>query len=320
MTASGAKEKEKHPHSGVGALLSSVAFTALIFSVAIFLSDEIAEHVRRGLLIAVNVIIPSVLPFLLLGDFCVRFIRFESAAALRRTFDRLFHINGAALPVFVCGILCGFPVGARVAVTMYKNGKISKCECERLISFANNASPGYVICAVGMGLRGSLADGIVLYATMVLSSIVTGALIGINKDKSNISNFISWQSYSFVESVKSASIVCLQISAFVSVFSVAVGLIDRMIGSVIIKAAIIPFLEIGNAAAYLSDLCILSPCVSLALTSFAISFSGLCVGAQTLSIFDKGSDISFKNYLPYKLLQGFIAAGITLAFSIIKGL
>ena len=70
MTASEAKEKEKHPHSGVGALLSSVAFTALIFSVAIFLSDEIAEHVRRGLLISVNVIIPSVLPFLLLGDFC----------------------------------------------------------------------------------------------------------------------------------------------------------------------------------------------------------------------------------------------------------
>ena len=320
MTASGGMEKEKHRHSGVGAFLISAAFTTLIFLVAIFLSDEIAEHVRRGLLIAVNVIIPSVLPFLLLGDFCVRFIRFESAEILRRIFEKLFHINGAALPVFVCGILCGFPVGARLAVTMYKNGKISKCECERLISFANNASPGYVICAVGMGLRGSLADGILLYATMVLSSIVTGALIGINKDKSNISNFISWQSYSFVESVRSASIVCLQISAFVSVFSVAVGLIDRMVGNVVIKALIIPFLEIGNAAAYLSDLCILPRCASLALTAFAISFSGLCVGAQTVSIIDKGSDISFKKYLPNKLIQGGIAAAITLAFSIIKDL
>ena len=139
MTASGGLEKEKHRYSGVGAFLISAAFTALIFLVAIFLSDEIAEHVRRGLLISVNVIIPSVLPFLLLGDFCVRFIRFESAEILRRIFEKLFHINGAALPVFVCGILCGFPVGARLAVTMHENGKISRCECERLIAFANNA-------------------------------------------------------------------------------------------------------------------------------------------------------------------------------------
>lgn len=320
MTVSEAKEKEKQHSSGVCTLLTSVAFTSLIFLVAIFLSDEIAEYVRHGLLISVNVIIPSVLPFLLLGDFCARFIHFECAAIFRRIFEKLFRINGAALPVFICGILCGFPVGAQLAITMYKNGKISENECERLISFANNASPGYVICAVGLGMRDSLLDGFLLYTSMVTSSVITGILIGINKDKSNISNFIMWQKYSFIESVKSSSIVCLQISAFVSVFSVAVGLMDKMIGSIIVKAAVIPLLEIGNAAAYLSDLCIFPPGVSLALTAFAISFSGLCVCAQTLSLIDNESDISFRKYIPYKLIQGFISALIILLSSIIKGL
>jgi sporulation integral membrane protein YlbJ len=320
MTARVAKKTEKHRQTKVGVLLTSVGLVALIFSVAIFLSDEIADHLRRGLNMSATVIIPSVMPFLLLGDVCIRFIRLENSDTLRGIFERIFNVNGAALPVFVCGALCGFPVGARLAIEMYKSGKISKCECQRLISFANNASPGYIICAVGIGMRQSLFEGILLYSSMILSSVITGALIGINKSKSNNSDFISWQRYSFVESVKSSSLVCLYVSAFVSVFSVVVGLIDRLVGSVILKAVLIPFIEIGNAAAYLSDLCILSPSITLALTAFAVSFSGLCVGAQTLSLIDKECNISFVNYIPNKIIQGFIAAVITVIFSIIKGL
>lgn len=320
MTASEAKKKEKRTLAEIPALIASVAFTALIFLAAVFFSDELSKYVAAGLRLSVGVIIPSVFPFLILTDVAMRYIRFERIGFFRRTFERLFHINGAALPVFVCGILCGFPLGARLALMMYENGKISKCECERLMAFANNASPGYVICAVGLGMRSSLKDGITLYIAMIIASVLSGIIFGINKTKSNNSDFISWQSYSFTESIKSGVTVCLHISGFVTVFSIAVGLIDELVTVEWIKAIVIPFMEIGNAAVYLSDLYIIPDLFRLALIAFSISFSGLCVTAQTLALIEKGSDISLASYVPRKLLQGSIAAIIILFLGITKGL
>lgn len=319
MTASEAKKKEKHRPGQIAALFGSVTFTTLIFLTAIFFSDELADYVAAGLSISARVIIPSVFPFLLLTDLAMRYIRFERIGGIRRIFEKLFRINGAALPVFVCGILCGFPLGAKLALTMYENGKISKCECERLMVFANNASPGYVICAVGIGMRGNLKDGVLLYISAVLSSILTGILLGVNKDKSDISHFISWQKYSFTKSVTSAVGVCLNICGFVTVFSIAVGVVNELIKSEIIRMLIIPFMEIGNAALYLSDLYVAPAWITLALTAFSTSFSGLCVCAQTLSLINEKKDISMAAYIPRKLLQGFIAALLIIFFTIIKG-
>ena len=70
---------------------------------------------------------------------------------------------------------------------------------------------------------------------------------------------------------------------------------------------------------YLSDLYIYPRYITLALIAFSISFSGLCVSAQVMSIIGKGSDISMRAYIPRKILQGGIAALISLVISIIKG-
>ena len=320
MTVGKTKKKEKCRYAEISDLAISVIFTALIFSCAIFFSDELAEYVSKGLILSVRIIIPSVFPFLLITEPAVRFIRFERIDGIRRLFERLFHINGAALPVFVCGVLCGFPLGAKLAIMMYENGKISKCECERLVAFANNASPGYAICAVGMRMRGSLTEGILLYISILTSSVIVGILVGINKDNSTDSHFITRQKCSFAESVKSSATICIHITGFVAVFSIAVGAVDHFIRDDVLKAIIISVLEIGNAGIYLSDLCIMPRGVTLALTAFSMSFSGICVCAQTLGLINKGSDISIKKYVPRKLLQGGIAALLVLLCSIAKGL
>ncbi|MBQ8689238.1 MAG: hypothetical protein IJ515_02620 [Clostridia bacterium] len=307
------KEKRRR---GAYALVSSVAFTVIIFSCAIFLSDEMAMLVAEGLMLSVRVIIPSVFPFLLLSDFSMRFIRFEELRFFRTAFEKLFKINGAALSAWVIGIIGGFPIGARLSLMMYENGKISKCECERLIVFANNASPGYVICAVGIGMRGSLRDGALLYCAAVLSSIICGMILGIRKGKTHNTDLIPWQNYIFSESVKDAAAVCLNITGFITAFSIISGLLEKLFGNPYILAFIIPFLEVGNAAVYLSDLYILPEALTLALTGFALSFSGLCVTAQAAALIQRGSDISIKKYIWAKLLQGCISLLLLLFFCV----
>ena len=307
------KEKKRR---GAYAATTSIIFTVLIFSCAIFLSDEMAILVAEGLLLSVRVIIPSVFPFLLLGDLSMRFIRFEELWIFRRVFEKLFKINGAALSVWVIGMIAGFPIGARLALLMYENGKISKCECERLISFANNASPGYVICAVGLGMRESLRDGVLLYCAGVLSSIACGIILGIKKQKTTDMPLIRWQSYDFTVSVKDAAAVCTNVTAFITAFSIISGLLDKLFKNPYVLAFIIPFLEVGNAAVYLSDLCIFSSDVTLALTAFSLSFSGLCVSAQTAALINRDTDISIKKYLSSKLLQGLLSVVIILCISL----
>jgi len=314
MTAKRVKIAHKRKN-GLTSVILSVLFTGLIFLSAIFLSDELAKFVSEGLLLSVRVILPSVFPFLIITDATIRFVKFERIAFFRGAFEKLFNINGGALAVFLAGILCGFPIGARLAITLYDSGKISKDECERLMTFSNNASPGYVICAVGMGMRGSVSEGVILYLSMVLSSVAVGIVSGINHTKSDNLSDILWQNYSFAESVKDAVSVSLNICGFVTVFAIISGLFKKLIKSPVLFAIIIPFLEIGNAGVYLSDLHILEERATLILTSFAISFSGLCVAAQTVSLIKENSGISFGRYVPFKLFGGCISAVLTLLFS-----
>lgn len=288
------------------ALITSLLFTALIFSTTLFLSDDISEFVTKGLMLSVKIIIPSIFPFLIITDIIIRYIQFEKVDVLCRLFQRIFRINGAALSVFVCGILSGFPMGAKLSLSLYENGKISKKECERLMGFSSNASPGYIICAIGGGMLGNLKVGMLLYFITVLSAVITGALLGIKETYTQNTDFVLGQNYSFSETIKSAALVCLNICAFITFFSLVCGMVEKYVGYGLIALLLLPFLEIGAATSYISDLYIYYPLLSFALISFTVSFSGFCVYAQIQSLItDK--NISMGKYTIAKLLQGAVA-------------
>ena len=315
MTAMEAKKKEKHRKREIAALFESVAFTALIFLTAIFFSDELSDYVAAGLKISVRVIIPSVFPFLVLTDASVRFIRFERIGRLRRLFERAFHINGAALPVFVCGVLCGFPLGAKLALTMYENGKISKCECERLMCFSNIASPAYTVSAVGIGILSNFKVGLILYFVSLFSTVATGFLTGIKKRFSRFSGFTEEQNYDLVKSIKKSAAASVNVIFFISFFSAISVIIKLMPISEAIKFIVMPFIEVGSAVKYLSDSCIFSFRLTLAAIAFSLSFSGLSVIMQSLAL-EGAEEISRKKCFLYKLLQGLISFLIILALPI----
>ena len=298
-------------------ILLSAILTAAVFMSAIYLSDELGGYVEDALLLSVRIIIPSIFPFLVLTDIITPYLRFEIITPLRTLFEKTFKINGTAIPIYMCGILCGFPIGAKMAYDAYRRGCLSRDECERLMAFANNAGPGYVISAVGASIRGSVKEGVLLYLSMVASSAITGFIVGINRDKSEYKTFNIEQKYNFIESVRSAAVISINVCAFISTFGIFVGLTKTIIRNEYLSALFVSVLEMGNAALYLASPDLFSPLISLILTSFAISFSGLSVIFQTLSIQEKGVRIDAKAYVTRKLLQGIIAAILTTLFYIL---
>lgn len=298
--------------------LTSPTLALLILLIALFLSDDLARHAVSGFNLALRVILPSIFPFLILTDIAIRFITFENNGSIRNLFERIFKVNKSATSVFICGILCGFPIGAKLALDMYDCGAISKDECERLMAFSNNPSPGYIIASIGINLRGSLADGIILYTATVISAILTGIIISKGK-KASLSQLsvLSNNKFSFVDSVKRAALISLNICAFITTFSIFSGLFKSIAKSDTLLYIFSPFLELSNASTLLSKSPLPSQ-ISLLFIAFALGFNGLCVYAQTKSLVHINLPLSSRHYLSYKLLQGCVSLIITFLIILIR--
>ncbi len=291
-------------------LLRVIPVSAIILSAAaaLLFSDIISNDIREGARLAFNSVIGSTLPFMLLSDLMTGFLHFGRGGFAARIFERVFKINGAAVGAFIFGTVCGFPVGIRAAKALYDRGMLKKDEYERLISFVNLPGAAFVISAVGVGMRGSLIDGVLLYCAMLLSSAVLGVLLGIGRRASSFEGDGECFKYSFSDSVKNGASASLTITAFIALFSAACGLVRHFVKSDIISAVIASFLEIGNAARLISSLDA-DGCTSLCITAFAICFSGISIHQQSVTMFPSEA-VNLRRYYGAKLLQGIIGAAL----------
>ena len=71
--------------------------------------------------------------------------------------------------VFLLGALCGFPVGAIVCERMCASGALDRRDAERLLPFVNNASPAFLLGAVG-NLFGDRRIGVLLFLSQLAAA------------------------------------------------------------------------------------------------------------------------------------------------------
>lgn len=311
MTAKRTKIKYQ-PNTGEKHSVLSAVTTALTLALtlilALFLSEEISLSVKNSLMLCASVIVPSVFPFIVLSDFLYCFSDFASLRTLGDIFERIFKINRAGLYPFVLGILCGFPLGVKCASELYSDGRITRDECERLIGFCNNTGPAFLVCGIGLGLRGNIHDGIALYLATVFSAVLTGVLFSIQKNASHLElQKYERPHFSITRSVKNAGIGSLYICSYITFFSCVAGIIKALFGEGPVFLMTVPFLEVGCATEILSKTELLSDAVSLSASAFAVGFSGFSVHLQALSFISE-SDVKADRYFAMKLIQGIIAA------------
>lgn len=288
---------------------------ALVFFLSLFASDKIAHSVKSALSLCANVIIPSVFPFIVISDFLYAYMYFSPKDLIGGAFEKLFKINRAGLYAFVLGILCGFPLGVKCTSELYKSGKISRDEAERLIGFCNNTGPAFLVSGIGLGLRKNANDGLFLYFVMVLSAVITGIVFSRGRHlQKGCSENLRQNSFSFTASIKNAGVNTLHICSYLTFFACIVGMLRNTIGENYTYLSIIPFLEVGSATSILSKTRLLSPRLSLALSSFAVGFSGFSVHLQALS-FISDTDIRTGMYFIMKLFEGVLSFMLTLIFT-----
>ena len=280
--------------------------------IMILMSSQIKKGIYRGISLCLTSLVPTLFPFFILSDIWSCYFRVNNKSLTSKLFSSIFHINGRAVIAFLCGIVCGFPLGVKTAVDLYNNKCLSKEETETICGFINNPSMAFVISGIGLGIYRDASVGIILYLSVVISAIIIGFAFRPKHKKSLNSDVILGQSFNLVNSIKYAGVASLTVSSYVIFFSGILSPLAFFIDNDIACAIISCFTEISCAVTYIAKASAISTELRLSLTGFALGFSGLSVHLQAFTFMHK--EIRKKKYLLMKLIQGIICSLLTAFF------
>lgn len=288
----------------------------LLFCLLLLLRNaEIAlQYMSQGLTLCAKSIVPALFPFLVLSELIV------GCGLEGRVWDRLlaplcriWRLSRFACGVALLGLLCGFPVGVKCAVTGYDRQMLSKDEAERVIAFSGTPSSAFLIGAVGTALLKNRTVGLILYAAMLLTAILTGVLLGLFQKKAyrieepplSVANSPIALPTLFTQAIRASCFSILLISAYVVFFFTLLGTLSVILSPLSLPQPVTAFLfclfelsgGVHQAAALPSQFS------AALLCAFAAGWSGLSVHCQMLSLSD-GRGFSFFRYLSVRLLMG----------------
>ena len=305
------KEKMTIKNSSITLKKEAISLILLALTVAfgLFLSGEAGEYAKEGMLIAVNCVIPTSFPFMIISDIYVTYGNPENIRILKRGVELLFGLSPYCLAPLICGNIGGFPIGAKMTADCYAMGVITKDEAQRLIPLCNNPSCAFIVGGVGLGILGNIQLGFMLLISVYSATLLCGFLTRKTHSKTDFASVNAEQKYNFVASVKNAGGSCIGIISFISIFSVINGIIKKRIKYAPLLYIISAFSEVTNAVKIFSASSDLPSILSLSLIAFSLGFGGICVGLQS-SVFTVPSGLGMKKYYLIKLLEGILAASI----------
>ena len=107
--------------------------------------EEAFLSAKDGMCLWLNVMIPTLLPFLILTGILLKAGNIpQLLGPLSPFWKHFFGISPAGAYVLILGFLCGYPMGAKLAHDLYINHQISQREGEYLLTFSCNASPAFI--------------------------------------------------------------------------------------------------------------------------------------------------------------------------------
>lgn len=291
-------------------------FLASLFLLAMFFKNSAiaASTVGDALRLCTTTLIPSLFPLMVASELLVLSGAIDQLGAwLSRPCRALFGMEGDAACAVLLGMLCGFPIGTRCAVTLYREGRITEEDFCRVLALSNHPSSAFLLSTVGISLFGSLRLGILLYVTTLLSSLLLqffSHLLGKKKtaEVRHIRPLPSTDPPSFASALSNAvsasATALLSICAFVVFFSALVECLTHLCKGLSLSPTVTAFLfGIFELTGGVSRASLCAPEIAPYLCAFFVGWAGLSVHFQLLYL---TADTGFpkSKYFLRKLAQG----------------
>lgn len=282
-----------------------------------------------------NKVFPSLFPFLILTNIMMSYDGVKIYAKLMGSaLCKPLRLPKQCTFVLIVSVLCGYPLGAKYACDLYEDGKIDLVTLQRLLNIATNASPLFVIGAVGTSMLDSPYLGYMLLISNTLSCIAMGLFMPshqkslnnrvmsfpstANADNKNIGNILK-------DSLDNSIKTCLSVGSFVIIFSVIIRIIksniffDIAIDKIsnilgfsknIIEGFVLGLIEMTNGCNLISSTSI-DMYYKFVIISFMLSFSGFSIISQVYSFIYK-YNVSTSRYIKLKFVQGILSSMISI--------
>lgn len=216
-----------------------IRFPAVVFAAA-----------RRGLLTWWEIVLPSLLPFFIVSELLMG-LGFVAlfGALLEPAIRPLFNLPGSSGFIIAVSYLSGFPLCAVLTSRIRRDRLCTRDEGERLIAFTSNASPLFMLGAVSVGMYRNPALGPLIAGIHYLSNLLCGLFLkfiflspapgskptdtpklGLAAKVESLMRASRLEKQSFGsllgETIQKTSITLLTIGGFITLFSVAIGIME----------------------------------------------------------------------------------------------
>lgn len=259
------------------------------------------EGASGGLLLWYQVVLPTLSPFMI----CTQMVSvLGGMELLMKPFYPLLHgIFGLSLPgayVMLCGLLCGYPLGAKMCSDFCSEGRISREEAAYLLAICNHPSPMFLLGYVRSQLPNHVPPVLLftcLYLPVLPLSLLAGACYR-NRSANPVSGFAEQKPAPFMrrrsleEVIGSTCETMVLIGGYIMLFSILAAWINHLKGLPLpVKAVLAGAAEITSGV---HQVCTLLPAEdTLPLVIGAVAFGGLSGIFQTKSVIRKSASGSF---------------------------
>lgn len=291
-------------------ILKTAVLGACCFALICF-SQSCAQGVKSGIELCLNVLVPSLFPFMTVSGLIVKCGAAKRAEKLFMKPTKLFFgLDGSFAPVVLLSLIGGYPVGAKGISELKKQGA-DNSRCQKAAMLCVCAGPGFLINYVGVFIYGSKRLGIIMYTAQVLSVIIIGVGAKLfyksNKDfyfeakqKSHHISFADALTEAVFDSAKAMFSIC----AYVILFSGITAILQSVAKTEGLSCMTACLLEVCSAVNLMSNK------MTIEAVAFAAGFGGLCVHFQIFSTLN-GIKVNKLLFFTIRIIQGALTALIT---------
>ena len=258
---------------------------------------------REALGLCARSVIPALLPFLVVTDLLLSLCALPTGPL--SGLMALYGLPGCAASALVLGLVGGYPVGARTAAQLYEQGRLTRPEAERLLTFCSNSNPVFLLSVLGGGVFHSLRVGVWLWLIHLAAALVTGLLFrGPRQDRREAPPAVPSDPPAFLPALAGALSrgggAMVSVCACVVCFYVLLTPLRALEG--LVPTALIGLVELFSLVPRLTP-----DAVGLVLASGCGGWGGLSVLAQSAAVL-RDSGLSLRPLVRGKLVQGLLAA------------
>lgn len=287
-------------------IFSTIILTLLLLYLLVF-PKQMAQDTAAGLLLWYKSVVPTLLPFCMISYIIIQSNLYHSVfQKILKALPGQGQRRPEVLYPLCLGLICGFPIGAKLTGDMYALGHLSGKTATRLCAMSNHFGPAFVVNYIGLAQLHSPQAVPLLLVCIYAPPLILGSIwmAGVKEPAFRHEKPASRSQINF--KIIDAGIIngfetMLRIAGYIVIFSILSGALDQLpLSAPLFKAVGTGILEVTTGSEAVASSCA-DFTRKLVLICAMVSFGGFCGIFQTKAIM-KNTPFRLSEYILFKFL------------------